>query len=64
MLHGSFLNVNCMKVWMAGDFLQLNADKTEVLFSAPEHVVSNVMRSLGFCPLLLNLPCVTLRLSG
>lgn len=39
--------INSIKDWMAENYLQLNAEKTEVLISAPAGVHPKVMETLG-----------------
>lgn len=39
--------LNTIKDWMAGNFLQLNADKTEILIFAPEKVAPVIIKSIG-----------------
>ena len=39
--------MSAIKAWMSENFLLLNESKTEVLIVAPEHIVPNVMESIG-----------------
>uniref|UniRef100_A0A8C6K7Z1 Reverse transcriptase domain-containing protein n=1 Tax=Nothobranchius furzeri TaxID=105023 RepID=A0A8C6K7Z1_NOTFU len=39
--------LDSIKAWMAGSFLQLNEDKTEILICAPDKLVPKVRDSLG-----------------
>uniref|UniRef100_A0A8C6Q7R0 Reverse transcriptase domain-containing protein n=1 Tax=Nothobranchius furzeri TaxID=105023 RepID=A0A8C6Q7R0_NOTFU len=39
--------LDSIKIWMAGSFLQLNEDKTEILICAPDKLVPKVRDSLG-----------------
>ena len=39
--------LNAIRNWMANNFLQLNADKTEVLIFGPENLQSSIRQNLG-----------------
>uniref|UniRef100_A0A8C6VU81 Reverse transcriptase domain-containing protein n=1 Tax=Nothobranchius furzeri TaxID=105023 RepID=A0A8C6VU81_NOTFU len=39
--------LDSIKTWMAGSFLQLNEDKTEIIICAPDKLVPKVRHSLG-----------------